>query len=85
MRLCTGIAHPVGNDVMNRVAGTIVLVFLIGITVFTGAVFWRLPVLEPVQDKVPVTHQLPLKCRPLYNVGKHKEWAECIGVGYVDE
>ncbi len=22
------------------------------------------------------------KCAHLYNVGKHKEWADCMGVGY---
>lgn len=27
----------------------------------------------------------PPKCEHLYNVARHKEWAECMGVGYNHE
>ena len=26
--------------------------------------------------------ELPQVCKHLYNVGRHSEWAECMGVGY---
>ena len=40
--------------------------------------------LPAVPDLVrPPRQTLPQKCAPLYNVGRHKEWAECMGVGYV--
>ena len=83
MRLYIVVAYSLGNDV-NRVAGTIVLVFLIGITLFTGAVFWRLSAPEqPQRVEVPAT--IPQQCAHLYNVGRHEEWCECIGVGYVSD
>jgi len=28
---------------------------------------------------------LPQQCHHLYNVGRHREWADCIGVGYVSD
>jgi len=69
---------------MQRVAGTIVLTFCIMIVVFTGAVFWRLSAPKPIQRlEVPAT--IPQQCAHLYNVDRHREWANCIGVGYVTD
>ena len=41
----------------------------------------------PVQQTLPVqtVDKRPRMCDNLYNVGKHREWAECMGVGYVDD
>ena len=33
-------------------------------------------------DRTGLTPHRPTECRHLYNVGKHKEWSECMGVGY---
>lgn len=38
---------------------------------------------EPVPD-MQTTERLHLaeKCKHLYNVDRHREWADCVGVGY---
>ena len=67
---------------INRVAGALVLTFMICVILFTGAVFWRLH--APAHEMpVPVTRPLSLPeiCQKLYDVGRHKEWIECMGVG----
>lgn len=33
-------------------------------------------------DSTGLTPHLPTECRHLYNVGRHKEWSACMGVGY---
>ncbi len=33
-------------------------------------------------DNQEDTVSLSASCRHLYDVGKHEEWAECMGVGY---
>jgi hypothetical protein len=69
---------------IERVAGVLVLTFMVCVVLFTGAVFWRL--CAPVQEMpTPATHHLPSQCAHLYNVNRHEEWAECIGVGYVGD
>lgn len=40
------------------------------------------PTPAPQPVKVSVTIPRPMLCRHLYAVGKHYEWAECMGVGY---
>lgn len=37
---------------------------------------------SPAPKPVTVSMSRPEMCSPLYNVGKHREWAECMGVGY---
>lgn len=36
---------------------------------------------EP-KPQIERTLSLPEQCAHLYNVGRHKEWADCMGVGY---
>jgi hypothetical protein len=38
--------------------------------------------LDQGESRHPVDNR-PTICYHLYNVGKHSEWAECMGVGYV--
>ncbi len=37
---------------------------------------------EPSSQNPKSTH-LPYLCRHLYNIGRHRDWAMCMGVGYV--
>ena len=39
---------------------------------------------QEVQTPDPVDKR-PQLCDNMYNVGKHQEWSECMGVGYVTD
>lgn len=61
---------------------TVVTLFIVCVAMFTGAMFWRL--CAPAQQ-TQIQAVTPHPCDHLYNVGRHRDWAACMGVGYVSD
>ena len=69
---------------MDNITISIVLIFLVGMATFSGAIVVR--IFQTVQDQAVCTEthipkcNLACKCAPYYNLGTN-EWADCMQVG----
>jgi hypothetical protein len=59
----------------------IVLFFFIALMAVSLGMWLAFNKVEPVRN-VQIPHSLVLECKPLYDTGRHREWAACMGVTY---
>lgn len=65
--------------------GMIVFIFILFLSIAWAVLGTAMhDVKDNIKDNQSVSMSLPECCQHLYNVGRSSEWADCMGVGYVN-
>lgn len=73
-----------GRDALKLIiVYAVVVILLLGFGAYLGKAAKDSQREAQKSEAVTARLSLPARCLPLYNVGRHEEWADCMGVGYV--